>query len=187
MPISREDALCEKQRGVMFMKKKFIKWRDVIGFEGFYKVSSDGRIKSVRNKRLLKVKKNISHGYMEIEFNINGKATYHRVHRLVAMAFLPNPNNLLYVNHKDGVKDNNKVENLEWISATDNNLHALATGLATTIRKRYTVYNKKESIVVTSQNELVELIGYSKAQILYYIKTKSPLKKGNYKGYFIKS
>lgn len=91
-------------------------WRDVVGYEGLYMVSSDGRVKSLfRYKKELKLSLTNS-GYYQIELFKNKTSKRYSVHRLVAQAFLPNPNNLPCVNHKDEIKTNNKVENLEWCS-----------------------------------------------------------------------
>lgn len=95
-------------------------WKDVIGYEGFYEVSNLGNIRSVtrikKGKTLKPLKR--SHGYLAIQLwgkggNSRGFKTF-SIHRLVAEAFIPNPNNYLEVNHIDEDKTNNKVENLEW-------------------------------------------------------------------------
>ena len=68
-------------------------------------------------------------GYLQVKFTIN-KKTYHKyVHRMVAEAFIPNPNNYTDVNHKDGNKQNNHISNLEWVSHSQNIYHALENGL----------------------------------------------------------
>ena len=91
-------------------------WKDVVGYEGLYQVSSLGRIKSLlRYKRILKPQKNI-HGYLKVSLYKNGKCKIFNIHNLVANAFIENPNNYKYVNHKDENKTNNRVENLEFCS-----------------------------------------------------------------------
>lgn len=115
-------------------------WKDIEGYEGFYQVSNMGRIKSLerdivsfhRNGRIMQ--KSVRHkdetimigglkntGYKEVILSKNGKKKYYLIHRLVAQEFLENPNNLSTVNHKDENKQNNCVENLEWLSQKDNN------------------------------------------------------------------
>lgn len=97
-------------------------WKDVIGYEGLYQVSNFGRVKSLGNggsknskfssERILKqLNRN---GYFGVCFCKDGKKKIYLVHRLVATAFLPNPDNLPQVNHKDQCKTNNVCSNLEW-------------------------------------------------------------------------
>ena len=87
--------------------------RDVVGFEGLYKVSPKGDIWSVRSERFLKPAGGKGN-YQMILLQVNGKKTYDYIHRIVAKAYIPNPNNWPEVNHKDEVKDNNWYTNLEW-------------------------------------------------------------------------
>jgi len=106
-------------------------WKDVIGFEGLYKVSSLGRIKSI--DRYIHYKKGERHiaskiiksfinkqGYFCIILTRNQAHIDKRVNRVVAMAFIPNPSNLPQVNHKDENKLNNMVSNLEWVTCKQN-------------------------------------------------------------------
>lgn len=90
-------------------------WKDIKGYEGEYKVSNYGRVKSLKNhkEKILKQWKN-NKGYLNIALYKNKKSKMYRVHRLVALAFIPNPENLPEVNHKDEIKENNHVDNLEW-------------------------------------------------------------------------
>ena len=85
-------------------------WKDVKDYEGRYKISNLGKIKSFYGKeKLLKPKKNHG-GYLEVLLYKNNKNRLHRVHRLVAEAFIPNPENKPEVNHKDGNKLNNRCK-----------------------------------------------------------------------------
>lgn len=69
-----------------------------------------------------------SKGYLRVGLIINGKLVTRKVHRLVAIAFIPNPDNKPFVNHKDGNKSNNRVDNLEWSTAKENTRHAIDNG-----------------------------------------------------------
>ena len=115
-------------------------WRTIKGYEGLYEVSNLGRVKSLSKKikngqgyRITKerVLKNIkdSYNYEVVRLCRNCKNTQPKVHRLVAQAFIKNPNNKPQVNHKDGVKSNNFWKNLEWATCQDNIRHAYKTGL----------------------------------------------------------
>lgn len=105
-------------------------FRDVKGYEGHYEVSNFGRVRSTSYKgvKILTPSKT-KRGYLNVIFCINQKKEHKLVHRLVAEAFIDNPNSLKTVNHKNGNKSNNNVENLEWCSQEDNNKHAKENGL----------------------------------------------------------
>lgn len=100
----------------------------VEGYEDYYKVSSKGRVYSVRNDIILK-QTLYREGYFAVCLCVNEHRKRRNVHWLVAKAFIQNPNNLPCVNHKDGNKQNNNVENLEWCTYRDNTLHAIRIGL----------------------------------------------------------
>jgi hypothetical protein len=111
--------------------------RDIAGYEGRYAVTSDGRIWSYpkpkafasHKGRWLKPSMN-SDGYPCVSMiDSEGRKVTRRVHRFVAAAFLENPSQLPQVNHKDGNKTNNHVENLEWCSNSENMAHAYRVGL----------------------------------------------------------
>lgn len=94
-------------------------WKDIQGYEGLYKVSSLGRVK---NKRGLIMSPKIHHrGYIQIGLYKDKKSKNLYIHRLVAQAFIPNPDNLPYVNHKDENKLNDRADNLEWCTPEYNN------------------------------------------------------------------
>ena len=110
-------------------------WRPIEGYEGLYEVSNTGRVRSVDryvktcygSYRLYKGKVlspgKDKNGYLKVVLNCNGKCKTINVHRLTAQAFIPNPDNLPMVNHKDEDKSNNNVDNLEWCTAKYNNTY----------------------------------------------------------------
>lgn len=155
-------------------------WKDVIGYEGLYLVSNFGKVKSLdmvlpykrhgknqtrirKGKILTPVKTN--RGYLRVEMCSNAKAKLNLVHRLVAMAFIPNPNNLTEVNHKDCNKLNNYVGNLEWVSSSENKIHAFTNKLYKTEKS---IIQIKNGIVIKeykSAKECERLTGFCSVSI----------------------
>lgn len=88
-------------------------WKPIKGFDGYY-ISSFGRIWSEKQKKRFMSPHNVGGGYLMIGLHIKNKAYSKLVHRLVAEAFIPNPNNYPQINHKDENKNNNRADNLEW-------------------------------------------------------------------------
>jgi hypothetical protein len=105
-------------------------WRDVPGYEGLYQVSDHGNVRSLNWRNLGHARnlylKEHNRGYRHVELRKNGKAKAFTVHRLVAMAFIPNPNNYPVINHKDENKANNAADNLEWCNMSQNMKHTIS-------------------------------------------------------------
>lgn len=106
------------------MKEVF---KDIAGYEGKYQVSNLGHVKSLKygKERILRPGKN-GDGYLHVILCKNGKPKKYKVHRLVTQAFIPNPDNLPCVNHKDQNKKNNKASNLEWCDNQYNVRYSIA-------------------------------------------------------------
>lgn len=121
-------------------------WKDVIGYEGLYQVSNKGRVKGLQRLKWNgktyciikeKIRKNVEFkGYRALILYKNAKQKRYLLHRIVAQAFIPNPKNKPQINHINGIKNDNRVSNLEWVSQLENNRHAWSIGLST--RNTYT-------------------------------------------------
>lgn len=105
-------------------------WKDIKGFEGIYKISNYGRVKSLKRFKKRKEDKILSpqigkRGYYTISLWNNQKGTTKTIHRLIAEHFIKNNKNKREVNHKDGNKLNNNISNLEWVTPKENSVHAV--------------------------------------------------------------
>lgn len=109
-----------------------IMWKDISGYEGLYLVSNIGEVKGLKRNRILSPGKNHK-GYYIVSLTKKGTKKTFSIHRLVAEAFIPNPNNLPQVNHKNGIKTCNEDWNLEWTNNSGNQKHAFANGLQTNV------------------------------------------------------
>jgi len=160
------------------------KWVDIQGYEGLYKISSYGNVYSVRSKRNLKIKKNVAHGYNEIELNYKGKVRYFRVHRLVAFAFVDKKENCNIVMHLDNNKTNNYYKNLKWGTVSENTKQAFDDRLIDQ-RKSYLLSNGDKNVNCLGLNEVKQFTGLSGSTISKYIRTGEKIKIGKYFGFNI--
>lgn len=158
-------------------------WKPVVGYEGLYEVSNKGRIKSLKRSTVTKEgwvqnvhggickQKDTRDGYKEVTLFKNGKPKSIRTHRLVAFAFLGKPtDDRTEVNHKDGNKKNNSVSNLEWVTSSENQLHAYRMGLQKVSGNA--ISGKKDIVCITLQHyehgyanmqRYLKLNGYTKS------------------------
>lgn len=166
-----------------------IEWKDIEGYNGVYQVSSDGKVRSldreevfsgrtrVRKGRILKTK--LSKGYEVV--HLRGiRESWPSVHRLVALAFIPNPDNKPTVNHKNGIKSDNTVSNLEWSTHSEQTLHAYEYNLIE--RRGKTLYSLEfkdrvkreydESVVKPSIKELARTLNISEYTASCIVKGK---------------
>ena len=108
-------------------------WENIVGYEGLYRVNCFGDVNSLnyRHEKVSKILKQhlVPKGYLNVTLCKEGGIKKFSIHRLVATAFISNPNNLPQVNHIDGNKQNNNVGNLEWCTPSENIRHAVKIGL----------------------------------------------------------
>lgn len=103
--------------------------KPIKGYEGLYSIDRNGNVFSHKRKRYLSLKAENSRGYIQVGLYKGEKVKMFCVHKLVAMTYIPNPNNLPVVDHLDGNKKNNHISNLEWCTQKENVMRALANGL----------------------------------------------------------
>jgi len=118
-------------------------WKNIPGYEGLYQASNFGKIRGLRKTkyRIFRNKIN-SKGYFNIRLrDKNNKRYGYLVHRLIALTFIPNPNNKAQVNHIDGNKTNNEISNLEWVTPKENMIHC------------YKIIYSENGIKIKSQNK----------------------------------
>ena len=140
-------------------------WKDITGYEGHYQISDFGRVKSLKRRsgeRILRPRR-AGAGYLTVVLCFNdGRGIDKYVHRLVAEAFILNSENKEQVNHIDGDKTNNRLENLEWVTRSENHLHAyreLERGNWMKGRLGYDCPHSKPVIQLTKTGELVAEYG----------------------------
>lgn len=128
--------------------------KPIKGYEGLYDVTECGQVYSLIKRKFLKLTPN-NRGYIRVKLYKGTESRTFQVHRLVAEAFIPNPDNKLTVNHIDGNKTNNNVSNLEWATNLENNIHAIRTGLNSTDRAIETT--KKRVKQFSREGELIKI------------------------------
>lgn len=155
-----QDGLKQFDKGEWRSLEKEI-WKDVVGYEGYYKVSNLGDVRSIERNGT-KIGGQIlspfnSRGYIRVILSNNNIYKKISVHRLVALAFIPNPENKPCVNHINGIKSDNRIENLEWCTIRENNVHAFNMGLKTALKGENHIHSKLTSIQVNEiRNEFMQ-------------------------------
>lgn len=141
-------------------------WKDIKGYEGLYQVSNLGRVRSIGyGKERILSSSNICHyGYIKVNLYKEGKKNTFKVHRLVAQAFIPNPNNLPEVNHKDENKLNNHVSNLEWCT-TQYNINYGTHNARMSKSKNKPILCVETGVEYTSILEAEKLTGINKSSL----------------------
>lgn len=165
-------------------------WVDIAGYEGRYQVSSEGRIKSLERtvmrkngkkqrvgQLILKTRLDID-GYPIVNLWSDGVQKTYKVHRIVAESLVPNPENKQCVNHINGIKSDNRIENLEWVTYSENSLHAWENNLTTGRSKA--VIDSSTGVLYKSGREAAKSIGvkydHLKKRLCGRIKNKTSLK-----------
>ncbi len=139
-------------------------WRDVVGYEGYYMVSDCGRVMNVKSGRILKLF--TGRRYVQLNLYKNGLPTCCWVHRLVLCAFKGLPKDDQECNHKDGVKHNNRLRNLEWMTRKENVQHRVQV-LKFSVGKTHYAYGKfgsanfhsKEFMITSPEGEKYKIVG----------------------------
>lgn len=131
------------------------KWKTVPNTGGRLQISSHGRVRSfLRNKEagtILRATED-KKGYLRLKVTLDRERRYYKVHRLVANAFLPNPKGLPQVNHIDGDKRNNRVDNLEWVTNSDNAAHAIKARLWSNVFAASARTNERRKTPIVATN-----------------------------------
>ena len=162
------ESRCNECLRISYLNKKYKKpefldneiWKDIPGYEALYQASNLGRVmsldKEIINKngkskiqRAIILKQTIDKGYKAINLSVNYKKLRTGAHRLVALAFIPNPENKPCVNHINGIKDDNRVENLEWVTYSENERHSIDV-----LKKRIRIGEKSPSSKLTEKDVL---------------------------------
>lgn len=144
-------------------------WQDIPDYEGYYQVSNKGNVNSVdryiicqlKNQTVSQIKgkpKKIRlniFGYPVITLSRNGIRKHVFIHRLVALSFIPNPNNKLEINHINGIKTDNRPENLEWCTRQENNVHAYSTGLNE--REKHAMKGVDHPLAVLNEEKVLKI------------------------------
>ena len=178
----------------MFVDENGVTWKMIPGLDGKYYVSEYGNVMNINTGCVL-VDRIDRAGYRELQLWIFGEKKTFKIHRLVAMAFIPNPNNHPFVLHGDNNKLNCHVSNLRWGTASENVQQAHDDGISHNpdSRKYHRVFNPEtgEEEYLFGMKDVAEYIGYDKnpGNLSVYLSRENPyrIKRGPFKGYYIES
>lgn len=143
-------------------------WKDIEGYEGLYQVSNLGRVKSLSREvvrptlgkyttlEIIRKSHYDKDGYLTLSLSKGSKYKLFKIHRLVATAFIPNPENKPQVNHINGIKTDNTLENLEWVTASENVRHAYESGLVVSLKgEKHNMCKLTSELVKLIRNDLM--------------------------------
>lgn len=161
-------------------------WKDIEGYKGYYQVSNLGRVRSLdrvtqrtygrassQRSRGRILRGSIgNHGYPAVSLYKDGKRKEKTIHRLMAIEFIPNPTNKPFINHKDGIKTNNRLDNFEWCDCLYNNQHAKENNLNAKGERMGSAKLKNEQVLelrklfnVKTDNEIAKAYGVTSGTI----------------------
>lgn len=144
-----------------------VEWRDIPGYEGLYQVSSDGQVKRLGGSERCKKDRILTQhlnnaGYFHVSLSKNAKPKTRQVHNLVTLTFFGEPGDL-WCNHKNGIKTDNRIENLEYVTPGENNQHAYDTGLHKKVygeRHWMRILNDEDvNLIQLAANHVLEEVG----------------------------
>lgn len=143
------------------------KWKEIKGYDGLYQVSNLGKVKSIKRQVKILKPRITKRKYLSVALRKDGTTKQYYIHRLVAEAFISNNNKLPQVNHINGLKYDNNVQNLEWVSCSDNIKHAYKKNLTNGVRKKIVQCDLNGQIIKiwNSQTEAHKKTGIAQSHI----------------------
>lgn len=164
-------------------------FKDIPGYEGLYQIDEDGNVLSLRSGKIMShLKPDNYYQYPSVRLSKNGHDKKYGIHRLLAITYIPNPNNLPIVMHKDNDKTNFSLDNIDWGTSSENNADAYKDGLRQPTTKPYAyyeIYNDEGTIdvVCKGRDGIVNAIGYGTRKTAQSaLMRNSMFSRGNYEG-----